>query len=75
MFGMLPSLRFKEDNKTPKNSFITPNLGFGVTCIFGGLAIQVPLFYNWKTSTENGKWNLGVGIGLRVNSLAHKGVK
>lgn len=31
MLGMLPSLRFKEDTKTPKSAFVTPNLGVGLT--------------------------------------------
>ena len=72
MFGMLPSLRFKEDKHTPKSSFVTPNLGFGVTYIYKGLAIQIPLYYNAKTITENGKWHIGIGIGVRVNNSKPK---
>jgi hypothetical protein len=72
MFGMLPSLRFKEDKQTPKSSFTTPNLGFGVTYIYKGLAFQIPFYYNAKTSTENGRWHIGIGIGVRVNNSKPK---
>lgn len=63
--GMLPSLRFKEDNNTPKNSLITPNLGGGVTYTYKNIAFQIPLYYNSKTSIKNGKWVAGFGIGYR----------
>ena len=32
ILGMLPSLRFKEDKGTPKNSFITPKQLFVMNC-------------------------------------------
>ena len=67
MFGMLPSLRFKEDKGITKNSFIFPSLGLGITYSYKYLALQVPIFYNPKTSVDNGKWHLGVGIGLKLN--------
>lgn len=65
ILGMLPSLRFKEDKSTPKNSFVTPNLGVGLTYCYKRFAIQVPCYYNAKTATQNGKWNVGIGLGVR----------
>lgn len=69
ILGMLPSVRFKEDKGTTKNSFVFPTLGFGFTYCYKALALQIPLYYNAKTATENGKWNIGIGIGLRLNKL------
>ena len=66
IFGMLPSLRFKIDTGTTKNSPIFPSLGFGLTYAYKKLVFQVPLYYNAKTSTTNGKWNIGVGIGIKL---------
>ncbi|MCL9805450.1 hypothetical protein NAT51_07950 [Flavobacterium amniphilum] len=66
MVGMLPSLRFKEDDKEPKNSFITPGLGVGLTYSYKRIAFQLPLYYTAKTATDNGKWNCGIGIGIRL---------
>lgn len=63
--GMLPSLRFKEDKGTPKNAFVTPALGVGLTYSYKMLAFQIPLYYNPKTATQNGQWHLGVGVGFR----------
>lgn len=63
--GMLPSLRFKEDNSTPKNSPVTPNLGGGFTYTYKKIAFQVPLYYNAKTATRNGNWTVGLGVGYR----------
>ncbi|MNY11568.1 hypothetical protein D3C86_1446040 [compost metagenome] len=63
---MLPSLRYKEDNGIFKNSPITPNLGVGLTYCYKMIAVQVPLYYNSKTATANGRWNVGVGIGMRL---------
>lgn len=68
MLGMLPSLRIKEDNKEPKNSLITPGLGIGLTYYYKRIAFQLPLYYNAKTSTEDGKWNCGIGLGIRLKS-------
>lgn len=65
ILSMLPSLRFKEDNSIIKNSFVTPSLGVGLTFCYKSLAIQLPLYYNSKTATSSGKWNLGAGIGYR----------
>lgn len=66
LLGMLPSLRYKEDNGMFKNSPITPNLGIGLTYCYKMMAFQVPLYYNTKTAVANGRWNIGVGIGVRV---------
>lgn len=66
LLGMLPSLRYKEDNGIFKNSPITPNLGVGLTYCYKMIAFQVPLYYNAKTSTANGRWNIGLGIGVRL---------
>lgn len=68
LLGMLPSLRFKEDNKEPKNSFVTPTLGLGLTCMYKKIVLQLPLYYNAKTATDNGKWNVGIGLGIRLKS-------
>ena len=66
MFGMLPSIRIKEDrSSSTKNSIITPNLGMGITVAYKKLALQVPLYYNAKTSTDDGKWKVGIGVGYR----------
>ena len=64
--GMLPSLRIKQDVGTTQHSLITPNLGIGITCEYKGLVLQVPLYYNPKTSEINGNWNVGFGFGFRI---------
>lgn len=64
--GMLPSLRFKQDNSEIKNAPVTPNLGVGITYCYKRFALQVPLYYNPKTGTKNGNWNLGIGAGIRI---------
>jgi hypothetical protein len=69
MVGVLPSLRFKEDNGAAKNSLITPNLGLGITYTNKFLALQIPFFYNSKTAVVHGKWNVGLGIGLKLNKV------
>jgi hypothetical protein len=68
MLGMLPSLRFKEDKKEVKNAFVTPTLGVGLTYVYKKVVLQLPLYYNAKTGTENGKWNAGIGIGIKLKS-------
>ncbi len=70
--GMLPSLRFKNDKGTPKNSFVTPNLGVGLTFSNRCFAIQIPCYYNSKTFISDGYWQLGIGLGLRLNELKNK---
>ncbi len=64
--GMLPTLRFKEDKGLFKNAPITPTLGCGLTYSYKMIAFQVPIYYNAKTATANGRWNVGVGIGVRL---------
>lgn len=66
MLGLLPSLKIKEDKSAgSQNATVTPTLGFGATALYKHLAIQVPLFYNAKTSTQNGSWRAGIGIGYK----------
>ncbi len=67
-FGILPTMRIKEDpaSKTsPNNSMITPTAGFGFTLAYKHLVMQVPFYYNPKTSTADGKWKPGIGLGYR----------
>ena len=64
--GMLPSLRFKEDKSMVKNAFVTPTLGMGITYSYKKFAVQVPFYYNAKTAIADGKWNVGIGIGLKL---------
>ncbi len=64
MIGMLPSLRIKEDRSNgTKNSPVMPTLGVGLAVVCKRLALQIPLYYNPKTSTENGTWKMGLGLG------------
>jgi hypothetical protein len=68
LLGLLPGLRIKEDQApagSPKNSVITPSLGFGLTASFKHLALQLPLYYNSKTATKDGVWKAGVGLGYK----------
>jgi hypothetical protein len=68
LLGLLPGLRIKEDKVAPgstKNSTITPSLGFGLTAAYKHLAIQVPFYYNAKTSAKDGKWHPGAGLGYK----------
>lgn len=65
--GMLPSLRYKKDpSSTTTNASVFPALGVGLTVTYRKLAIQIPGYYNAKTSTTNGAWFVGVGIGWRL---------
>ena len=67
--GLLPSLRIKEDKVATgatKNSLITPSLGLGLTAVFNHIALQLPLYYNAKTSVKNGEWNVDVGLGYKL---------
>jgi len=70
--GMLPSLRFKKDNSIIKNAVVFPTLGFGLTYGYKFWSFQLPMYYNPKTSTSNGSWHLGFGIGYRINGLTKK---
>lgn len=66
MAGLLPSLKIKKDkSSTSQNTIVTPTLGFGATALYKHLAIQVPFFYSAKTSTQNGNWTAGLGIGYK----------
>jgi hypothetical protein len=69
MIGVLPSLRFKEDNGTTKNSLVTPSLGLGITYTYKSIAVQIPFYYNSKTAITDGRWNIGIGVGLKLNQL------
>jgi hypothetical protein len=67
-FGILPTMRIKEDSApkgSPRNSAIIPTAGFGFTIAYKHVVLQVPFYYNAKTATQNGKWNPGVGIGYK----------
>lgn len=67
-FGILPTMRIKEDNVpkgSMKNSIVTPTAGFGITFVYRHMIVQVPFYYNSKTTTTNGKWNPGIGIGYK----------
>ncbi len=67
-FGMLPSLKIKEDKVNPgqtKNDALTPTLGFGLGFSYKHILLQIPAFYSPKNATSNGKWNLGIGLGYK----------
>lgn len=67
-FGILPTMRIKED-KVPKdaskNSVVTPTAGFGFTFGYKHIILQVPFYYNPKNATTNGKWFPGIGVGYK----------
>ncbi|TJZ60810.1 hypothetical protein FAZ15_10290 [Sphingobacterium olei] len=68
MAGLLPSLKIKKDQAqdgATHNSIITPTLGFGLTACYKHLVVQLPAFYSAKTSTSDGLWKLGAGIGYK----------
>ncbi len=66
MIGMLPSLRIKKDQSSgTKNSTIMPTLGIGFAVVYKKIALQIPFYYNTKTSTDNGSWKVGLGIGYK----------
>jgi hypothetical protein len=67
ILSALPSLRYKKDEGPTQNTFVTPTLGIGLTYVYKLWAIQMPFYYNSKTATENGRWHVGIGIGLRLN--------
>lgn len=70
--GMLPSLRIKRDNGLTQNPLITPSLGVGFTYTYKALAMQLPLYFNSKTATQNGRWHIGIGLGVHFNELKRK---
>ncbi|MCT2406719.1 hypothetical protein NZD88_03995 [Chryseobacterium antibioticum] len=64
---MLPALRIKEDHSPgTKNSPIIPNLGAGLTIVYKKIALQIHVYYNTKTSAENGAWKVGLGLGYSL---------
>ncbi|MCH5598550.1 hypothetical protein [Niabella ginsengisoli] len=66
--GMLPSLRIKEDKVAEgakKNSTLTPSLGAGICFAYKHLALQVPVYYNAKTTSSDGRWAVGIGAGYK----------
>ena len=68
-FGILPTMRIKKDKvskEVKRNSIITPTAGFGFTMGYKHLVLQVPFYYNTKTTSSNGKWHPGVGIGFKL---------
>ncbi|MCX8020163.1 MAG: hypothetical protein N2747_06685 [Chitinophagaceae bacterium] len=69
LLGALPSLRIKKDQAAIKNATIFPALGVGLTFCKKAFALQVPFYYNSKTSTQKGKWHIGIGIGVRTSYL------
>lgn len=75
ILGALPSLRYKKDNSTPKNTFVTPSLGIGFTYSYKLFAVQIPLYYNSKTAVEDGRWHVGIGLGMRLNYLNRQKAK
>lgn len=72
ILSALPSLRYKQDQSEPSNAFVTPTLGIGFTYSYKIWAVQIPLYYNVKTATQNGQWHVGWGVGLRLNELNKK---
>lgn len=69
ILGMLPSLRYKRDIGTTTNPIIFPSLGIGLSCSYKNMVLQLPLYFNPKTNTQNGSWQLGVGIGFKLSAL------
>ncbi|MFC0428611.1 hypothetical protein [Chryseobacterium scophthalmum] len=66
MMGMLPSLRIKQDQSSgTQNSTIMPTLGIGFAVIYKKIVLQIPFYYNTKTSTDNGSWKPGIGLGYK----------
>lgn len=67
--GVLPTIQFKKDSGITKNTLATTSLGLGITCIYKYVALQVPIYYNSKTSVSDGKWKVGIGIGIKLNQV------
>lgn len=67
MLGMLPSLRIRKDESPgTRNSTITPSLGIGIAAVYKKIVLQIPLYYNAKTTTQNGNWKMGIGLGYSL---------
>jgi hypothetical protein len=67
LLGMLPSLRYKVDQGTTVNARIYPALGAGLTYSYQRFVFQVPLYYNPKTASTNGNWQIGCGLGIKLS--------
>ena len=66
--GLFPAVRIKEDKVAEggkKNAPVVPSTGLGITTSFKHLVVQIPLFYDAKTATADGKWSLGIGLGYK----------
>jgi hypothetical protein len=66
ILGMLPSLRYKVDQGATVNARIYPALGAGLSYSYQRFVFQVPLYYNPKTATANGNWQIGCGLGIKL---------
>lgn len=66
LIGMLPSLRYKVDQGATVNARVYPALGAGLTYSYQRIVFQVPLYYNPKTATTNGNWQIGCGLGIKL---------
>lgn len=70
-FGVLPSMRIKQDlsGTATRNNWVTPSLGYGITFAYKHLALQIPFYYNAKitagANASDGNWNPGFGIGYK----------
>jgi hypothetical protein len=67
LLGMLPSLRYKVDQGATVNARIYPALGAGLTYSYQRFVFQVPLYYNPKTASTNGNWQIGCGLGIKLS--------
>jgi hypothetical protein len=68
LLGMLPSLRYKIDQGATVNVRIYLALGAGLTYSYQRFVFQVPLYYNPKTATTNGNWQIGCGLGIKLSN-------
>jgi hypothetical protein len=68
LLGMLPSLRYKVDQGATVNARIYPALGAGLTYSYQRFVFQVPLYYNPKTASTNGNWQIGCGLGIKLST-------
>lgn len=66
LLGVLPTLKIKKDNSAVKNALITPTLGAGATFVFKHFVVQLPVYYQPKSATVNGRWRPGIGIGIKL---------
>ncbi|MFN3951033.1 MAG: hypothetical protein ACK4KT_01370 [Thermaurantimonas sp.] len=70
VIGMLPSLRYvRDDNGPTRNALIVPNLGTGITYTKDWAAAQCAFYYDNKNDTQNGRWRIGFGVGVRLNAF------